>query len=91
MEHIKVPGRRKMIRTIYKNIAAGEKNGIRIEIEQEITDILSEEKDHMDQESYERYRDRLYQAVSVAEEGGFVMGFRYAVDLLMECTGKRGR
>ncbi len=89
MGHIEVPGRRKMIRTIYKNIAAGEKNRIRIEIEKEITDILSAEKDHMDRESYERYRDRLYQAVSIAEEGGFVMGFQYAVDLLIECTRKR--
>ena len=79
-----------MIRTIYRNIAASEKNEIRIEIEKEIADILYAEKGHMDQESLERYRDKLYQAVSIAEEGGFVMGFRYAVDLLMECAGKRG-
>ena len=32
-----------MIRTIYKNIATGEKGGIRLETEKEIAGILSDE------------------------------------------------
>lgn len=78
-----------MIRTIYKNIATGEKGGIRLETEKEISDILSDENG--DPQDPEGYRDKIYQAVSIAEEGGFVMGFQYAVDLLMECMGKRGQ
>jgi len=29
---------------------------------------------------------KIYQAISIAEKGGFVMGFRYVVNLLMECA-----
>lgn len=82
---------KEMIRTIYKNIAAGEKNGIRSETEKEIADILYDGDGCADWQDPERYRDTIYQAVSIAEEGGFVMGFQYAVDLLMGCMRKRDR
>lgn len=80
-----------MIRTIYKNIVAGEKSDIRLETEKEIADILSDEDGYTDWEGHERYRDKIYQAVSIAEEGGFVMGFQYAVSLLMDCAMENRR
>lgn len=80
-----------MIRTIYKNIAMEEKSAIRSETEREIAFILPDEDGCTDWEGNERYRDKIYQAVSIAEEGGFVMGFQYAVSLLMECAMENRR
>ena len=34
---------------------------------------------------YEQYRNKLFQVASIAEEAGFVKGFRYAVLLMAEC------
>ena len=31
------------------------------------------------------FKDLLFQAASIGEEEGFVCGFRYAIQLLMEC------
>lgn len=80
-----------MIRTIYKNIAMGEKSAIRSETERKIASILPDENGCTNLEEYERYRDKIYQAVSIAEEAGFVMGFQYAVSLLMECAMENRR
>ena len=38
-----------------------------------------------DWQEYETYRDKIFSAVGVAEEYGFVQGFKYAVMLLKEC------
>lgn len=78
-----------MIRTIYKKIIAEAKEEIRMKTEREILKIFEAEKDGMDWEADGEYQDKLYQALSIAEEGGFVMGFQYAVNLLMECAGER--
>ncbi len=42
-------------------------------------------KNKTDWQEYETYRDKIFSAVGVAEEYGFVQGFKYAVMLLKEC------
>ena len=34
---------------------------------------------------YEKLRDTVFRIASAGEEAGFIRGFRYAVNLLMEC------
>lgn len=79
-----------MIRTIYKKVMLEEKQRIRMEAEKEILGLFQKERGCADPKEGEEYRDKIYQAISIAEEGGFVMGFRYAVNLFLECAEERG-
>ena len=51
----------------------------------EIKELLKKEESQMEPLEYEQYRNKLFEAASIAEEAGFVKGFRYAVLLMAEC------
>lgn len=55
------------------------------DIQREIEGLLKEENKRMDWQEYEEYRDRAFLIASIAEEGGFIKGFKYAVRLMSEC------
>ncbi|HIZ80905.1 MAG TPA: hypothetical protein H9722_02270 [Candidatus Mediterraneibacter pullistercoris] len=54
------------------------------EIYEKIMELTQEEKNTMDWRTYEKYRDKLFLVASIAEEGGFVKGFRCASALMAE-------
>ena len=54
------------------------------EIYEKIMELTQEEKNTMDWRTYEKYRDKLFLEASIAEEGGFVKGFRCASALMAE-------
>ena len=76
----------KRIREIYHEIIQG--TGYMEEanrrVEEETRELLKEEEDVLDRMKYEALRDKLFSAASVAEEEGFVKGFRYGAILVME-------
>ena len=77
----------KRIRELYKTMAQT-KNGmdeVSKEIYEKIMELTREEKKAMDWKEYEQYRDKLFLIASIAEEGGFINGFKYAVRLIAEC------
>lgn len=76
------------IKEIYKSILQGteEMRKQRDIVEKEIEIILMEEKTKKSE--YENSRDRYYQVAMLAEEGGFILGFQYAVQLMRECFEK---
>lgn len=88
-EHSYVPNRHmdKRIRRIYRSIIQDTNymDDARQEIQKEVEKILEEERKQMDWRDYEKYRDKVFSAVAVAEERGFIKGFKYAVMLLAEC------
>lgn len=55
------------------------------DMEKKIKDLLKEEESRMEPLEYEQYRNQLFQAATIAEETGFIKGFRYAVLLMAEC------
>lgn len=55
------------------------------EMEKKLKKLLKKEESQMEPLEYEQYRNKLFQAASIAEEVGFVKGFRYAVLLMAEC------
>ena len=69
----------KMIKEIYNGVVRG--SGYMAGSDKRI----QEEKNKTDWQEYETYRDKIFSAVGVAEEYGFVQGFKYAVMLLKEC------
>lgn len=69
----------KMIKEIYNGVVRG--SGYMAGADKRI----QEEKNKTDWQEYETYRDKIFSAVGVAEEYGFVQGFKYAVMLLEEC------
>ncbi len=76
----------KRIRELY-NAMAQTKNGmdeVSKEIYEKIMELTRSEKKAMDWKEYEQYRDKLFLIASIAEEGGFVRGFRYASELMAE-------
>lgn len=77
----------KMIREIYNGVVrnSGYMESADKRIQDEIEKLFRQEKDGTDWQEYERYRDKIFSAVDVAEEDGFVQGFKYAVMLLKEC------
>lgn len=78
------------IKEIYINIVqqTKEMQKQRENVERQIESLLIEEREKMGKMEYELYRDKFYQVVMLAEEGGFNLGFRYAVQLMEECSDK---
>ena len=56
------------------------------EAEEKIMALLNDEAQQMERQEYERYRDKIFQAAAIAEEAGFITGFKYA-DGRMFCPG----
>lgn len=51
----------------------------------EINTIMGSSKENkLSEEEYEKIRDNMFSVANYAEECGFVLGFQYAVRLLME-------
>lgn len=77
----------KRIRELYRDRIQDTRymNEINQHIQREIAELLQEEETRMDWQEYEEYRDKVFQISSIAEEGGFIKGFKYAVRLMTEC------
>lgn len=80
-------GREKMIKEIYTGIIQGTKymDDANRDIQNEIEKLFQKKKGAMDWQDYEWYRDKVFAVTSMAEEAGFIKGFRYAAALLLEC------
>lgn len=80
----------KMIRKLYINLVQelDDTDEINREMKKELLELLEEEKRQLNEEEYGRYRDKVFRAALVAEESGFVRGFRYAFRLFLECMEK---
>ncbi len=78
---------KKKIKAIYRDIMqdSDEMKFWREKLEKEIEALLEEERKEMDITEYEAYRDRYYKIAMLAEEGGFTLGFRYVMQLIVEC------
>lgn len=76
-----------VIKEIYRNLIQDKKimDGISQEIQIEINKVMEKERMQMDWQEYEEYRDKIFLISSVAEEGGFVKGFKYAIVMMLEC------
>ena len=81
--------RKKMekIKEIYETLmqATGETKAYRKQIENQIRKMLKERKETMEENDYETLWDQFYLAAMAAEKGGFILGFRYAAQLMAEC------
>lgn len=77
----------KRIRELYVNLMQeiDDSDRINCEMKQAINALLKEEQKNMDSQEYGKYQDKVFQIAGVAEESGFVRGFKYAVHLLAEC------
>lgn len=75
------------IEEIYKNILqdTGAFREQRVILESKVEDVLKEERDSISIQEYESQRDSFYEIAMIAEQGGFKIGFQYAVQLLAEC------
>lgn len=80
----------KIIRKLYINLVQelDDTDEINREMKKELLELLEEEKRQMNEKEYGCYRDKVFRAALVAEESGFVRGFRYAFRLLLECMGR---
>lgn len=54
-------------------------------VQDKIQEVLRKKKQELDWQEFEQYRDQLYEVSFVAEEAGFINGFKYAVMLMSEC------
>lgn len=75
------------IKEIYKTFIqeTGETKAYREQVEKQIEKMLREQKETMEENEYETYRDKFYLAAMAGEKGGFILGFRYAARLMAEC------
>lgn len=80
----------KRIREIYCELIKDmtDEDEINMWLRKEVTDLLKNEKDGMERQEYEKYRDKVFLFASAGEEAGFIRGFRYAFGLFMECIEK---
>ena len=77
----------KIIKTLYNTIIQErtEEDEITRDMKDEILDLLKEEDCRLSQQEYGQYRDKVFQAAFIAEESGFVRGFKFAFRLFSEC------
>lgn len=77
----------KLISKLYVSVLqeATQEDDISRLMKQEILELLKEEKKILERQEYEKYREKAFQAASVAEEHGFERGFKYAFHLFTEC------
>lgn len=54
-------------------------------VQSEVTKLLKKEEKQMDWREFEEYRDKIYVVSSIAEQAGFIKGFKYGVKLMAEC------
>lgn len=55
------------------------------EAQKKIQALLRTKQKEMEWQEYEQYADQIYAATAIAEESGFINGFRCAVMLMAEC------
>ena len=81
----------KRIREIYCELIKDvtDEDKISIWLRKEVTGLLQGEKDGMEKQEYEKYRDKAFLFASAGEEAGFVRGFRYAFGLFIECMHEK--
>ena len=77
----------KILQNIYKNLMQEvEEDEISLRLKKEILYLLEDSESYPDQATYEKCRDMAFRAAGVGEEAGFYRGFRYAMQLFMECS-----
>lgn len=64
------------------------KDDVSIRVQEKVQEVLREKKQELVWQEFEQYRDQIYEISSVAEEAGFINGFKYAVILMTECYAK---
>ena len=74
----------KKIKEIYDNYIqkTGENDETGQKIQRKIQKLLRTAQQEWDREEFEQYRDQIYAIAAVAEQGGSINGFRYAVMLM---------
>ncbi len=75
------------IKEIYKSIMQETEDMKRQRkiLEHTIEAVLKRSEYGVCEENYEKRRDTLYEVAMAAEEGGFLLGFRYSAQLMAEC------
>lgn len=77
----------KILEEIYKNlIQEMEEDETSLMLKKKILHLLEDSQSYLDQETYEKCRDMAFRAAGAGEEAGFYRGFRYAMQLFMECS-----
>ena len=74
------------MRDIYKNlIQEMEEDEISRSLKREVIQLIGDRRLYPDTQTYRAYRDMAFAIAQVGEEAGFCRGFRYALQLFMEC------
>ncbi len=77
----------KILEGIYKNLMEEmQVDETSLRLKEEILHLLKDSQSYLDQATYEKCRDMAFRAAGAGEEAGFYRGFRYAVQLFMECS-----
>lgn len=76
-----------IIRKLHKDslLEKGRKDKMSQKTQEEISSLLRDKKEQLDERDYEDYQEDIFLAASAAEENGFVDGFKYAFRLFTEC------
>ena len=76
----------RLMRDIYKNlIQEMEEDEISRSLKREVIQLIGDRRSYPDIQTYSAYRDMAFAIAQVGEEAGFCRGFRYALQLFMEC------
>lgn len=74
-----------MIKKLYVNLMKGKRELFEQEYRKEILNMIEKEGKQKNRQEYE---DMALLIASMAEENGFVKGFKYAFYLFVECIGE---
>lgn len=75
-----------MIEDIYKNIVYSSEymQEKAKEVDEYIDGVLNNDRRSLDNNEYEKKRDLLFGVANKTEEVGFIVGFKYGVELILE-------
>lgn len=75
-----------LMRDIYKNLMQEmEEDEISRGLKKEVIQLIGDRSSYPDIQTYGEYRDKAFAIAGAGEEAGFCRGFRYAMQLFMEC------
>ena len=68
-----------------------ENDDVSMRVQRKVQKLLREKKQELNWQEFDQYRDQIYEVSSVAQEAGFINGFKYAVRLMGECYAEEQR
>lgn len=78
-----------LLEKIYRSVVSNESDSVRMgeKYEVQINRLIERHKDKINEEEMEILKELMYDVGDITERGGFVLGVRFSIKLMLEILG----